>query len=218
MKSDHTINSDECAPLLVATSQPSDNFHEVEPTKALLLSSQPCEKKAAAIINKSRKAMQDENISDVLYRYLQNKGGANGSLVELTGYAYSLFICLTAIAIFNVVSFFCTAFSTDNSNNAKMQIAVGAFDALSIFTLIPSFFSLGVVLADIQNIRRYRNTGHQCFEWLREKLTTEQFTQIKTLELNTVGIFALKQFIANEKFPQPTENVQKKLGKLSSAQ
>lgn len=208
------MSRDEHTPLVVATSQPSDNFQEVQPTRALFLSSQPCEKKAAAITNKSRKAMEEKNISDVVYRYVQNKQGANGSLLEMTGYAYSLLVCFSAIAIFNMISFMYNSFSNDAE---KEQIVIGSIAGLSLFTLIPSFFSLGVILADTQNMRRYSQTEKQCLEWLREKLSAQQIKHVEKIRLDAPGMFALKQFISDAKLQIPTETVQKKLEKFGCA-
>ena len=148
------------------------HMDEVEPTKALLLCSMKCEKRTAAIRNKSIRNMKENEISAVAYRYLQNKAGETKSTKEIATWVLLVYLFMNQVS----------------SNNGLLNIPILMFGILSGLFIPPNF----------SNILRYKETRNDCEEWLSIKMNKQFLNEIQQLNYDKEGMFKLNRLLKKE--------------------
>lgn len=143
---------------------------EVKPYNTLFVGPMPCEKKAAAILNKTSLSMQQNDIGDVAYRYLQCRRGKNNTLKEAILWGSYSIILLGFMR--------------------RKPRQMGLIWALPTALHVPP---------NIGNTIRYAETQKSCEEWLATRLDKDKVAEIRAMTFTQSGMFSLTHFLNREK-------------------
>ena len=147
-------------------------LNKIEPTKSLLIAPMPCEIKAAIIRNKTVDSIQENDVSDIAYRFLQCRRGETNTFKEAICWAsYSIMMIALARRVPTI----------------PLPIRVG-FIANGVLHVPPN----------IRNSLTYRETKQSCDEWLTQRIGSAQVGYIKNLQFNQLGMFKLVDFLNRE--------------------
>jgi hypothetical protein len=149
----------------------------VKPTKVILCKSFGCEQKAAAIRNKTIDSMINKDVSDVAYRFLQSREGAESTILEAA--QCSLLAMISPVLL---------PFMPTDHRSAR----------ITSILLVTTVLYVDAAL-NFRNSIRYKATEDACESWLGEQLGESQLAKLKKLNFNTTGLLSLKSFLAEAK-------------------
>lgn len=131
-----------------------------KPTKSLLFTSMPCERRTSAIRNRTVKSMQANDVGDVAYRYLQNRQGARNSVQEAVFWAFHATLSIKFLRQCPKISL-------------PVRTAIVCYPVL----MLPP---------NITNSLKYRETKIACEVWLTNKLEKQKFEEIEKFKLQSI--------------------------------
>lgn len=139
----------------------------VSPTRTLLIRSMPCEERAAHIRNQTIVSLENNDVAEVSFRYIQSKAGFSNAGSDAV--RFGLFILMSLILI-NIIH---------NLKMRKENPNLGVF--LEGMILLPTMALLMLFLPSTSNALRYYQTKEGCASWLRDNMDINCFSKLDEL-------------------------------------
>lgn len=170
---------------------------QISPTNSLFFLKKdpcPCEQQTAALIDKTFKSIDINDIRAVSYRYLQICAGEKCTFIEFsiaTSLALIFLSQLTRI-LYQIM---------DGEGNLASHLS------LILLYLIPLSASTFDAFPNACNTFRYGQIRRESAAWLTQKLGEETFAKINAAPYNSSGFFKVKAILDNLNIPNAESSI-----------
>lgn len=146
-------------------------LQKLQPTKMLYIKSCPCEEQTAYIRNTAVNAIEIRDVAEIARRYNQSCRGQRNTFAEVI-----IWFLGVLVGILSSSKLYHETKNPDRDANQDIYMY-----ALIVITLLGSIQLLVMILPNIPNTLRHRETKNGCRMWLERNLSSEQFKKIGNL-------------------------------------
>ena len=156
---------------------------KVEPTKALLVGSMDCEKRAAHIFNETIDSIEKNNTREVIRRFKQSQKGEAASIFEASSYSLALPILLILIQ-----QLYDKTQETHSASSLSVFFENACLFFIYVLAISTAYIS-SCIPPSIANAFRYHEAKNKSDNWLKSRLGNKTMVQLRAIESSKVDEF-----------------------------